>query len=179
MIKMKLAGMIQKEQRKKEGKRKREKMIQTILYTVIGIPYAKIEKCYLEIQQKRWKKDEEKSKQKVIHEIVHYIKKELALERIESYFIYNAWRNDDIDYGNALCLHYFEYEKRKYTKNMRIFKRIFMNGNNSQNYYRLFYEAIQEHFTHYEDVVVTTGIEKHWSREYEYIKLTLKTKKAS
>lgn len=175
---MKLANSIQKEQRKKENKRKREQFIQKTLQAVIGVPGSKIVNTYYEIQEKSWKKDEEKSKQKVLNELIGYIKKEMASDIDDTYYIYNAWRNDDIGYG--LCLHYFPYET-KHSKKMRTFKRIFMDqkGVSDLPYYNEFFRLLQNHFSAYEDIDVETGIEKHWGREYEYIKLTLKTKKAS
>lgn len=171
---MKLENAITKEKRKKQNKRKREERIQKFLYTFIGIPYSKIEKMYLDAQAKRWKKDEEKSKGKVIKEMVQHIKKELArYDEDGCYIIYNSWRSDEVNYGNSMCLHYFHHETKK-NKQINTFKRIFMTGKNQDDYYRYFFTALQEHFRLYEDMEVTTGIEKHWSREFEYVKLTFK-----
>ena len=171
---MKLEGTIQKEKRKKESRRKREKIIQKVLYTVIGIPYSKIEKMYLDFQTKQWEKDEEKSKQKVVQELVRYIQKDLVSSYDGCCVIYNASETDEVNYQSALFLKHFHYEV-KHSKQMQIFQRVFMKKwSERENYFDYFFEEIYKYYVGYDDLDVERATETHWGRSYEYIKLEMK-----
>jgi hypothetical protein len=176
MIKMKFNKIIQQNKKKKSIKEKLQDILHKTLYYVIGITLIKIEEIMKNNRNKRWLNNEFKYKKKVLNEMIKYIVKDMIYDNTNVYYIYNSIRYDQIDYSNAIYIKEFlRYGvSRKYSRNARIFREIFMkNGKDEEKYATLFYNLLEEHFKTFDDIEVKRDVNDKWHGSHEYIHLTL------
>jgi hypothetical protein len=148
--------------------------IQKTLYYLIGVPVLKIISIVTPYKEKYYANNKEKYQKATMKEIIRYIDRQMSYYGSGNYIIYNARMTDDNNYGNSFHLHEFMngWRRKKFNKKSYIFYTTFMKKRQeSEFYYHLFFESIENHFKKYDDLQVTRGVEAAWKGGETYIKI--------
>lgn len=187
---MSLQGEIEKKNRKNKRKRRNRKTIQTILYYTLGkcivFPIENYKENRKERSIEKGLKNIEKTREKCIQEIIERLVDEIRRSGVV--ILYNASKNEDIDYGNSLAVRSFVgdrmsmwYVEDGRKQSIKYYRVLELKNKNKEDKrkefdedYNEIYELIQERLKEkYEDIKIKSCNRKIFEKEYEGVSIKL------